>query len=91
MPGEDDLQPVDGRAQDPIIAVHKLLRGHGVGGPLKSRRAGDGGVFVWRRNGGLPVSDTMAALRAEGYAARPADDPPDAADGPTVYVEASRG
>lgn len=85
----DDLQPVDARGQDPIIAVHKLLREHGVDGPLQSRRASDGGVYVWRNGGGLPATDAVDTLRAEGYAARPADDPPGAADAPAVYVEAT--
>lgn len=85
----DDLQPVDARGQDPIIAVHKLLREHDVAGPLQSRRAGDGGVYVWRKGGDLPADRTVDVLRSEGYDARPADDAPGAAEGPTVYVEAA--
>lgn len=86
---DDDLQPVDARGQDPIIAVHKLLREHGAPGPLQSRRAADGGVYVWSKStDGLDADRTVSALRSEGYDARPADDPPDAASGPTVYVEA---
>jgi len=87
---DDNLQPVDARGQDPIMAVHKLLREHGIDGPLKSRRDGSTGVYVWSNTGDLPAGRAVDVLHGEGYKAGVESDPPAAADGPTVYVEATQ-